>query len=150
MPATNHGRPTLNPWPELLTPNQAVEYYQKKHNVKTTTGTLAVKRCQGRGLPYKKIFGRVYYFRGDIDHSVDAARYIEVAWLPLDHKKSRKFWVEKDPAIFELDVKYIMTQLILTLFRKGKQWRRWIHMKKTGWEANKLQGSGMKWKKILI
>jgi hypothetical protein len=69
--------PSNRNWPELLTPDQAVEYYVAAHNVRTTIGTLAVKRSQGRGICYRKLFGRVYYRRDDIDQSVNDAQRIE-------------------------------------------------------------------------
>jgi hypothetical protein len=66
-------------WPDLLTSDQAVEYYKNAYNIETTRGTLAVKRSQGRGLPYKKIFGRIYYCRRDIDGLVSSTPFTETS-----------------------------------------------------------------------
>ena len=64
-------------FPTRLTPKQLVEYYKVVYNIDTTEGTLAVKRCEKRGLAYQKIHNRIYYLKNHIDNEVDAARFVQ-------------------------------------------------------------------------
>jgi hypothetical protein len=64
-------------WPDLLTPDELVQYQKMVWNVPTTVGTLATKRCQGRGLRFVKLNGRVFYQREDVDRQFQNLKFIE-------------------------------------------------------------------------
>jgi len=60
-----------------MSPRERVEYQRDVWNVPTTEGTLAVERCQGRGVRYAKLNGRIRYRKKDIDWHFQNIQYIE-------------------------------------------------------------------------
>ena len=64
-------------YPDLMSPEERVEYQKDIYNGPTTEGSLAVERSQGRGVRYAKINGRVRYRKKDIDWHFQYIQYIE-------------------------------------------------------------------------
>ena len=79
---TTQKNSTPEKYPNFLTTEDAVHYLRNVYGIKTTPGTMAVQRCQGRGFRYTRINSRPYYRRQDIDLQLASLAYIETIESP--------------------------------------------------------------------
>ena len=67
----------MKDYPIFLTPAQRVAYQKEVWGVSTTVGSLAVLRCERRGVRYTRINNRVFYKRTDVDDYFQKTTYFE-------------------------------------------------------------------------